>query len=119
MIHRLVFDYARPPLSENHRIHWRVRAATVKDVRLQAALKARDVPVMSACAVSLVWVVKDKRRRDSDNLVPTLKAMCDGIVDAGVVSDDTPDLMHKTMPVIVYDKGADPFMYLDIVEVQK
>lgn len=31
----------------------------------------------------------------------TLKVCCDGVVDAGVVRDDTPDLMVKPMPVIL------------------
>ncbi|WP_162786781.1 hypothetical protein [Janibacter anophelis] len=37
----------------------------------------------------------DRRRRDEDNLFATLKPLADGLVDAGVVADDTPDLMRK------------------------
>ena len=32
----------------------------------------------------------------------TLKALCDGLVDAEVVSDDTAEFMLKHMPRIVY-----------------
>ena len=32
--------------------------------------------------------------------------MCDGLVDAGIVPDDTPDLMVKHMPVIEHGTRA-------------
>ena len=48
--------------------------------------------------VELVWFVTDKRRRDADNPVLTLKALCDGLVDAEIVPDDTPEYMTK-LPV--------------------
>ena len=115
-MYRLEFDYERPPLTSNQRIHWRQRAALTKEVRERTAFKAEGIPAMKACTVSLTWVVNDKRRRDADNLVPTLKAMCDGLVDAGVVPDDTPQLMHKVMPVIVYYPDAVAFMHLEIEE---
>lgn len=98
--HELVFDYARPPLTANQRLHWRERADRTAGVRTSARLLARRIPYLGRCEVSLVWVVTDRRRRDADNIVPTMKAMCDGLVDAGVVSDDTPDLMVKRMPEI-------------------
>lgn len=117
MIHIIEFEYERPPLTSNQRIHWRTRAALTKDVRSLTASKANGIPAMTACSVSLSWIVNDKRRRDADNLVPTLKAMCDGLVDAGIVPDDTPELMHKVMPVIVYDPNAVAFMELRIEEL--
>lgn len=57
-------------------------------------------------------VVADRRKRDEDNVVPTLKALCDGLVDAKVVKDDTPQYMVKNMPVIEYRKGAKPHLEL-------
>jgi crossover junction endodeoxyribonuclease RusA len=35
--------------------------------------------------VPLTWFANTRHRRDADNVVPTLKAACDGLVDAGVV----------------------------------
>jgi hypothetical protein len=58
--------------------------------------------------VTLTWYVTDKRRRDNENPVASLKAWCDGIVDAGVVADDTEEFMVKNMPRIVWiDKKTD------------
>src|SRR5690554_5471579 len=96
------FAYATPPLTANQRMHWRQKAEITKTVRAVTALKAARIPALGKCRVTLTWVVTTKRRRDADNIVPTLKAMCDGLVDAGIVADDTPDLMEKVMPVIYY-----------------
>ena len=61
-----------------------------------------------------MWIVTDARKRDEDNVVPTLKALCDGLVDAGVVADDTPRYMVKHMPKIVLRRGVRPHMELRV-----
>ena len=50
--------------------------------------------------------------RDDENLVATLKPACDGLVDAGVVVDDTPQYMAKEMPVIVPPPEPGPRCWL-------
>ena len=110
----LHFDYPRAPLTSNQRLHWAHKAKITRQVREKAYLLARRIPELGKCRVTLTWFVSTQTRRDADNIVPTLKAMCDGIVDAGVVPDDTPDLMDKLMPVIQYEKGATPHMELRI-----
>lgn len=118
-----------PPASANDRDHWRVKAAKVRDIRLAAMLLvvgefARDsdgpertIAVPDRIAVGLTYVPRDKRRRDPDNLVvPLFKALCDGIVDAGVVPDDTPAYMVRSMPVILPPDG-DPRLTLTIREI--
>jgi crossover junction endodeoxyribonuclease RusA len=100
-VFELRFDYPRPPLTMNQRLHWRTRAKLTKDVRQATALLARRVPDLGRCEVLLTWYVTDRRVRDADNIVPTLKACCDGLVDAGVARDDRPEFMHKLMPEIV------------------
>jgi hypothetical protein len=113
----LEFDYRRPPLTANQRLHWRERADRTAGVRTSARYLARRIPFLGRCEVALVWVVTDRRRRDADNIVPTLKAMCDGLVDAGVVSDDTPDLMVKRMPEI--RMGTRAHMVLIVTPLEK
>ena len=112
----LEFPYTSPPLTANQRLHWRKKATITRDVRELTGLLANRVSRMSACTVELVWFVNTKHRRDVDNVTPTLKAMCDGLVDANVVTDDTPDLMKKLMPEIVYEKGCIARMELRITE---
>ena len=105
--------YPKPPLSLNDRMHWRKRAKITADIRGYIREWAfYNVPACSASEVWLHYVPRDGRRRDADNLVPILKACCDGLVDAGVVPDDTPELMTKHMPVIDAPDRTDPHLYL-------
>ena len=116
----LVFDHwSRPPLTENQRMGWRQRHGIVRVLRWQASLMARQagLSALGSCRVTLTWFVKTRTRRDADNIVPTLKAMCDGLVDAGVVTDDVPELMDKVMPRIVYEQGGTPRLELHVAEI--
>ena len=45
-----------------------------------------------------------ERRRDQDNAMFSLKAMYDGIVDSGLVADDTPEYMQRHIPVLSIDR---------------
>lgn len=106
--------WTSPPLTANQRFHWRKKAALTKDVRQWARLLFRTTTLKAPITVQLDWHVSDKRRRDVDNAVPTLKAICDGLVDAGLVRDDTPDLMVKMMPRIIYAPDVEKRLVLTI-----
>lgn len=98
--------YTSPPLTENQRFHHQKKARIVKQVRQTAFILAHGIPPLGRCEVHLTWYVTTKHRRDEDNIVPTLKALCDGLVDAHIVADDTKEFMTKLMPEIVQlDKG--------------
>lgn len=99
----IVLSFGRPPLNLNQRMHWARKAELTRDIRQEVATKARPLKAQFApgpITVLFHWQPKDNRRRDSDNPVLTAKACWDGIVDAGIVADDTPDLMQKLMPII-------------------
>lgn len=96
-------------LTANQRMHWRKKAERTKAIRHLAATVTRAFqlqPMQTAhCVVQIRW--PDRRRRDAHNLMPTIKACIDGIVDAGLLPDDSdkhltgPDLRphpepHKT-----------------------
>lgn len=110
----LTFDWARPPLNANQRLHWAAKAKLTRQIRDTTALLARKMTPAKHITVQLVWVVTDKRRRDSDNTYPTFKAMCDGIVDAGVVTDDTPQYMTKLGPTIRHEPGGTARLELEV-----
>jgi Holliday junction resolvase RusA-like endonuclease len=95
-------EWSRPPLTSNQRLHWRKRAHLTKQVRGATLDLTHQFPAMKRIQVQLTWWVNDNRRRDADNVVPTLKAICDGLVDAGIVPDDTPEFMDKLMPNIQF-----------------
>ena len=112
------FEWPKPPLSLNYRMHRMQEAKIVKELRSEMHARARALPDMDRCEVTLTWFVKTRARRDDENPVPTLKALCDGIVDAEVVTDDTHEFMVKNMPVIVYRKGQPASMRLTIKELE-
>ncbi|MBW9118864.1 hypothetical protein JNB63_02030 [Microbacterium trichothecenolyticum] len=72
--------------------HRAVKAAKNQCLRMAIAAK---LPEMAKCEAKLTqWFVLN-RRRDVDNLARLEKPLFDALVLAGVVRDDTPDLMVK------------------------
>ena len=112
--------WAKPPISANDRDHWRVKARKVAEIRGTASKHVAETYGLPYHAdhitVGLIYVPRDRRRRDADNLVvPLMKALVDGIVDAGVVVDDDTEHVTRTMPVILAPDG-DPRLVLTITE---
>lgn len=121
-----ILDYPRPPkgLSANDRTHWSVKAGATADIRMEvmARTRALHLGAPDKVCVDVVWVVADRRRRDTDNLSPLLKAIYDGIgadkgVSAHLVDDDAPEFMVKPGATIRYEKGARPHFEITITEV--
>lgn len=104
----LVAPWPKPLTSLNDRLHW----AVVKKATLRCRDWAMDtataelIPPLEHCIVEMIWTVPDKRVRDEENSMLDFKAICDGLVNAGIVPDDVPKYMTKLMPVIEYVKGA-------------
>ena len=105
--------WTAPPLNLNQRMHWRTKAALTRQLRDAAAVLARHHHLhgYERVRVTLHYQPRDRRTRDAENPIPTLKALADGLVDAGVVRDDSPDLMVKDMPVI-HDPARPPRLWL-------
>ncbi|RLP70894.1 hypothetical protein D9V30_00205 [Mycetocola reblochoni] len=120
-----VLLYERAPLTANQRLHWAKKAKITAAVRRVAAAHFRDFPPVARVRVELEWHVLTAHRRDVDNIVPTLKALADGLVDAGIAPDDTPQFMDKRMPVIIYHPPGEPgrpdkaHMVLRVTEIQE
>ena len=47
-----------------------------------------DTP-MERAHITITWRAKDKRTRDIDNLLASMKGSIDGLVEAGVIVDDS------------------------------
>jgi hypothetical protein len=92
------FEHAGPPHSANARLHWAERARRTRLWRNGANIRAQAarIPWLDRAHVVVEWLPPDKRRRDPGNLAPAAKAICDGLVDAGVLPDD--DAAHLTGP---------------------
>lgn len=99
-----IFIPGRAP-TPNVRRHWRsiardnetwkasaqtIAAEAVRDWEGRRGLKWR--PVFHA-SVAVTFSLPDKRNRDIDNLIASCKPLLDGIVAAGVIADDSVDVI--------------------------
>jgi hypothetical protein len=78
-------------VNANKRMHHMAKARLVKDIRYGASLFAglAGVPALKRAHVVCEYCPPDRRRRDVHNLFPSAKAAVDGLVDAGVLPDDS------------------------------
>lgn len=95
-------------LSLNDRTNRHVKAKLNAEWREAVAwlCTAQKIPACGRIKVELYYAPRFNRRRDQDNLVATLKPVVDGIVDAGVVPDDTQQFVERVWPIILKPTGA-------------
>lgn len=94
---RLVLDATPWSVNAQVRWHYMQRAQVVREWRTAWALLARQqqVPALQACTVEvLTQVAKPGRLHDAGNEFYAAKAAIDGLVDAGVLPNDTPKHLH-------------------------
>lgn len=104
-----------PYPSLNNRRDKRFDGPMLRKWREASALACREA-IGKRGHTPLVWEQKptvrlhffsgDNRRRDRVNLALVHKAVVDGIVDAGLVPDDSPDFIDEMMPAIHNGKGV-------------
>jgi crossover junction endodeoxyribonuclease RusA len=100
---------ARRPLTHNDRLGWRARAPKVRTIRQQVRAHARNakIPPCDHITVTLHYAPGDKASvTDAPNLTATSKPAIDGLVDAGIVPDDTDRHVREVTPII--HKGPGP-----------
>jgi len=89
---KLPFD--SPPLRSNKRLHHMAEHRIKQDIRQAGFIAGRRAimgsiaPITVPVFIRMVWSVPTKHRRDADSGQPTLKSWIDGIVSAGLLSDD-------------------------------
>src|SRR5690606_9010412 len=79
-------------MNHERRMHYQRRAKLVRNIRAEVAAAAADIEPFTGrmkAAARFQWA--DKRRRDTSNLFPTLKAAVDGLTDAGVLPNGDDD----------------------------
>lgn len=103
---RIRFPQPGVLLNLNHRVHWRRRAAVTKLWRTSAYWAATTLSPIPGVRlhdhryVQMIIPVPDRRRRDPSNLFPLVKASVDGLVDAGLWPDDTPEFVTTIEPYL-------------------
>ena len=103
------------PLNANWRLHYHERARRTRIIRdgVLVAARAARIPAGRHLTVALHYQPGDNRRRDEDNLYPTLKAACDALargprrewIGLELVPDDTSAHMTKLSPIIHLGRG--------------
>lgn len=107
-----MFDAPDKALSMNERLHWAAKAERVAAWRHATNIQARaQLLEPRGLGPSLVQVslrFPHARRRDPHNYVATVKPIIDGLVDAGVWPDDTPEHVRTLEPTlhVVADRPA-------------
>jgi len=84
--------WVTPPLSGNRtRGNPHARAKEVEQAKGEArwAVRGARLPKVAGANITLAFRVADKRRRDADNLAPTLKVCQDALVLEEVIPDDS------------------------------
>lgn len=84
----IALPWPKPPLTGNDRGHTRFSPFARIKAEAVVMIRAARVEPMERAEVTLHWLIPDRRRRDADNMAPTLKACQDALVAAGVLPDD-------------------------------
>lgn len=87
MTYAISLPWPSPKLSPNARVHWRKKADASKTARHAAAMLTRAAigpkkPGWEHVSLAITFCPPDRRRRDADNLIASLKPSMDGIADA-------------------------------------
>ena len=121
--HRLAqFTISAPAdwINLNQRLHWAKKAELTRQWRLAAHVAAQQAKVHQGFSKVHVtaYITKPTRRAfDVHNLIPTMKAVIDGLVDYGVVADDS--TKYLTGPDMrVSDETGPASITLTIKEIQ-
>lgn len=100
MIHTVILDWPAELISLNDRHHHMKRAALTKAWRHHTHAKFADLArkhgTIERARIVVTYRFPTDRRRDVGNLQITTKAICDGIVDSGLLVDD--DDLHLVGP---------------------
>jgi len=92
----LVFPRRPLSLNDERKKHWSQRAKDATEWRTEAAWLAREQRIPAGGKILItVEVWQSGRLQDVANCYPSVKAAIDGIVDAGVIPDDTPEYLDS------------------------
>lgn len=108
----IVFDlHSSVWLSANQRVHHMAKARRVKALRQTARIRGLNLirkegatQINKANITAVIHYAPHVTRADPHNAAPTVKALIDGLVDAGLFPDDN----HKHIPAITFTRGDEP-----------
>jgi len=118
---RTVIELGRLPdanLSPNKRLHYmelyRAKAAAKQAAAALVMAQGKPSRPYEKAHITITWVAKDKRRRDSDNLLSSMKSYLDGLVAVGLLVDDDATHVGYTLR---YERGEKDNTIIEVEEV--
>ena len=113
----LTIESALPMLNLNQRYHWAKKAQLTKHWRQLALANAMAAGLprnLQNVHITAHVIKSTSRQYDVHNLMPTLKACVDGLVDYGLIPDDTNK--HLTGPDLRQGGKGEPGIRITITE---
>ena len=107
----ITLDFPPRELSPNARVHWSIKSGMAKGYRwaakIEALLSRPTKPLTAPVGMSLTFVTSTARLPDVDNLIASIKSGIDGLVDAGVLVDDSPKYLRLTGATVRKREGKE------------
>ena len=105
-------------LNPNKRLHWGKLAKAKREAKDKAMAlvleQGRPATPYAKAHITITWVAKDKRARDLDNLMSSMKGYIDGLVEAELIADDS--AMHVSY-TLKYERGDKDNTILEVEEI--
>ena len=103
MTWRIVVEGIPPTPNRSRRQHWAQNGATAASWRMKAQNAAHEcidehggvIPHLDKVRMVLWVCPKTRNRRDPDNALAACKPCIDGLVDAGILRDDSFDVVQE------------------------
>ena len=110
----LQFTGLPPNPNEKSKKHWSANAIATKQWRYDAkiiGLQAKAKVISGLALIHYHVSLGDQRRHDYDNVLASFKPVQDGLVDAGMLIDDTIDYV---LPIVTFDRLKPRSFTIDI-----
>ena len=105
-------------LSPNKRLHYMKVYQAKRDAKDEAMLlvlaQGRPEKAHQKAHITITWVAKDKRRRDLDNRLAACKPTIDGLVEVGLLADDSASHVSYTLK---YELGTKDNTIIEVEEI--
>ena len=109
-----------PPraLNPNGRAHWATKRKIAEPLKQAIALESKRLePVKGKVLITITFITAQKRRRDGDNWLASMKPLIDTLVRTGFLTDDDSSSVSYAPVVFEVDKSRAPRTILTIEEI--
>lgn len=108
MKHVIELPFTPPSLNVWQRIHWakrlKIKREWVEYIRGLCGEVDKKIPRYEKVKLSAKLYFPDKHKRDTDNFSATLwKLVCDSLVNANVIPDDSSEYVQISTPELVFE----------------